>query len=177
MITQPKGERMELNIAIVLLNIWTAATSLLATIWGKVLVFGIFIGATFSSISGLIHIILILTFIDLIFGVMVTLRRKGKDKITSTKLRNSLYKTFFYLIFIMLVFLIESAVIEDCVVTSKLTFSIIGAIELWSIISNALILSPDMPFLRIFKKYLTAEFSKKLEMDEKEVEELLKKKK
>lgn len=121
---------MELNVAIVLLNIWTAVTSLLSTIWGKVLVFGIFIGATFSSISGLIHIILILTFIDLIFGVMVTLRRKGKDKITSTKLRNSLYKTFFYLVFIMLVFLIESAVIEDCVITSKFTFAIIGGIEL-----------------------------------------------
>lgn len=176
MVTQYKGERMELNIALVLLNIWTAISGLLTSVWGKVLVFGLFIGATFSSISGLLHIILILTFIDLVFGVSVTINKRGRGKITSSKLRNSLYKTFFYLIFIMLIYLIESTVVTDSVVTSKLAFAIISAVELWSIASNAIILMPNMPFLKIFRKYLGAEIAKKLEIDESEVEDILNKK-
>lgn len=76
----------------------------------------------------------------------------------------------------MLIYLIESHVIEDCVVTSKLAFSIISAVELWSIASNAIILMPNMPFLRIFRKYLGAEIAKKLEINESDVEDILNKK-
>ena len=73
----------------------------------------------------------------------------------------------------MLIYLVESTVVADCVVTSKLAFAIISAVELWSIASNAIILMPNMPFLRIFRKYLGAEIAKKLEIDESEVKEIL----
>ena len=105
--TMSKQENMIEGILMVFINIGVSITSLLSSVWGKLLILGLFVGATFASISGLIHIILILTFLDLIFGVLVTIKKKGKDKIMSSKLRNSLYKTFFYLLFIMMVFLIE----------------------------------------------------------------------
>jgi energy-converting hydrogenase A subunit M len=39
-----------------------------------------------------------------------------------------------------------------------------------------LILNPDLPFLKLFKRFLTAEIGKKLEIDKDEVEDILNKK-
>lgn len=170
-----KGENMITNVAMVLLNIWTAVISIFATIWGKILIFALFLGSIFGTIAGLIHIVLILTTVDMIFGVLVTLKTKGKDEIVSSKLRNSLYKGFFYIMFISLTFLVELQMMDVCI-GPKVAFAVIAAVEMWSISANALILSPDFPFLKLFKRFLTAEISKKLEINKEEVEDILNKK-
>lgn len=170
-----KGENMLTNVTMVLLNIWTAVISIFTTIWGKILVFALFLGSIFSDILGLIHIVLILTTIDMIFGVLVALKTKGKNEIVSSKLRNSLYKGFFYVMFICLTFLVESQMM-DILIGPKVAFAVIAAVEMWSISANALILNPDFPFLKLFKKFLTAEIGKKLEIDKDEVEDILNKK-
>lgn len=175
MITQQKGENMLINVAMVLLNIWTAVISIFGTIWGKIIIFALFLGSIFGTIAGLIHIVLILTFIDMVFGVLVTLKTKGKNEIVSSKLRNSLYKGFFYVMFISLTFLVETQMM-DINIGPKVAFAVIAAVEMWSISANALILSPNFPFLRLFKKFLTAEIGKKLEIDKDEVEDILNKK-
>lgn len=162
------------NVLMVLANLMTAITSILSTIYGKMLVVILFLGSYFSSIAGLIHIILALTIIDGLFGVKVSIKTKGKDSILSYKLRQTIYKLFFYFMFIILVFLIETQLAEGSLITPKVVFAIMSGVELWSISANALILLPDMPFLRLFKKYLTAEISKKLSLSNEEVEELLK---
>lgn len=48
-----------------------------------------------------------------------------------------------------------------------------SGVELWSIAANALIIQPDFPFLRLFKKFLTAEIGKKLSISASEVEKEL----
>ena len=83
----------------------------------------------FSTIAGLIHIVLILTAIDMIFGVLVTLKTKGKDEIVSSKLRNSLYKGFFYVMFISLTYLVEIQMMDVCI-GPKVAFAVIAAVEM-----------------------------------------------
>ncbi len=111
----------------------------------------------------------------MVFGVLVTLRKKGKDEIMSSKLRNSLYKAFFYVMFVMLLFLVEKQMVDICI-APKAAFGVIAAVEMWSISANALILSPDFPFLKLFKRFLAAEIGKKLEINKDEVEDILNKK-
>ena len=173
--TNFKGENMLTNVAMVLLNIWTAVISIFATIWGKIVIFALFLGSIFGTIAGLIHIVLILTTVDMIFGVLVTLKTKGKNEIVSSKLRNSLYKGFFYVMFISLTHLVEMQMM-DIDIGPKVAFAVISAVEMWSISANALILNPDLPFLKLFKRFLTAEIGKKLEIDKDEVEDILNKK-
>ena len=94
------------------------------------MVLTLFLGATFGTIAGLIHIILLLTLIDMIFGIAVTIKEKGKDQIVSNKLRNSLYKAFFYIMFVMMAFLIEHQLSDSINFSPKVIFGVIAAVEM-----------------------------------------------
>lgn len=172
-----REDMIENNLLMVLDNIGASITSILSTLWGHFVVLLMFILGYFSSISSMIHVMLLLVIADAIFGIAVSVRNKGVGSIVSSKLRNTLFKLFFYLLFMMFTFLVEFQVTGIECIAPKIIFAIISAVELWSIASNALILSPKMPFLRLFKKYLTKEIGKKLDMTANEVEEFLKKKK
>lgn len=167
-------EDMMTNISTVLFNIGASITAVLSTIYGKLLTLILFIGAYFTSISGLIHTILILTMIDAIFGIRVSMKMYGKNSILSSKLRQTLYKIFFYLMFIILSFMIECQLAEDSIITAKIIFAIMAGVELWSIAANGLILHPNFPFLRLFSKYLSSEIGKKLSISSEEVDKILK---
>ena len=77
--------------------------------------------------------------------------------------------------FISLTYLVELQMMDICI-GPKVAFAVIAAVEMWSISANALILDPDFPFLKLFKRFLTAEIGKKLEIDKDEVEDILNKK-
>jgi len=173
MIKKKQKNDMVLDIASVLTNFSAAITTTLATIWGKILLFSLFIAATFAGIAGLIHITLILCFVDMILGLGVTIYKKGWNHIMSSKLRNTLIKVFFYLLFLMLLFLIEKQLVDDFYITSKIAFAIISAVEMLSIAANTLILFPNFPFLKIFSKYLTKEMCKKLDIAEEDIDKIL----
>lgn len=164
---------IENNLLIVLSNLGGSITNILNSILGKVVVLITFMGAYFASISNLINVILALVIFDAIFGISVSIKLNGVGSILSSKLRNTLFKLFFYLLFIMLTFLIEFQITGIECFTPKIVFAVMASVELWSIASNALILSPNMPFLKLFKKFLTLEISKKLDMTSGEVEEFL----
>ena len=168
---------IENNLLMVLDNIGASIISVLSTLWGHFVVLLMFILGYFSSISNMIHVMSLLVIADAIFGIAVSVRNKGVGSIVSSKLRNTLFKLFFYLFFLVFTFLVEFQITGVECITPKIIFAIISAVELWSIASNALILSPKMPFLRIFKKYLVQEIGKKLDMTANEVEEFLNEKK
>lgn len=168
-----KEENMAYNISAVLTNIGASLTSILATLYGKLIVLLVFVGAYFASIAGMVHIMIALVLVDAFFGIAVTVKKKGVGYIVSSKLRSTLYKMFFYLIFLVFTFLVEFQITGVDCVTPKLIFALIAGVELWSIAANALILTPNFPFLRIFKKYLASEISKKLSISPEEVKELL----
>ena len=168
-----KEERMENNLLMVLSNIGTSITALLSTLWGHFVILIMFVLGYFSSIAGLVHVVLALVVIDLIMGISVSVKINGKGSILSSKLRNTVFKLFFYLLFLIFTFLVEFQITGIECITPKIVFAVMAGVELWSIASNALILSPNMPFLRIFKKYLAQEISKKLDMTSGEVENFL----
>lgn len=171
--TYKQEENMALNMIAVLSNIGVSITSILESVYGKLIVLIVFIGAYFASIAGMIHVMIALVVVDAVFGIAVTVKKKGAGCIISSRLRNTLYKMFFYLLFLVLTFLVEFQITGVDCYTPKIIFAIMAGVELWSISANALILSPDFPFLRMFKKYLSAEISKKLSMTPDEVEDLL----
>ena len=169
-----KGENMiEKSLLMVLYNIGLSTISILSTLWGKFMVLILFIGAYFASIAGMIHIIIALVLVDAVFGITVSVRTKGVGSILSYRLRNTVFKMFFYLFFLVFTFLIEFQITGAECLTPKVVFAVIGGVELWSISANALILHPKFPFLRLFKKYLVNEISKKLDMSADEVKDLL----
>ena len=168
-----KEEHMVNNFIAVLTNIGASLTSVLATLYGKFIVMIVFLGAYFASISGMVHIMIALVIIDAVFGITVSVRTKGVGSILSNRLRSTLYKLFFYLFFLISMFLIEFQITGIDCVTPKLIFALISGVELWSISANALILNPKFPFLRIFKKYLSKEIGKKLDISPEEVTNLL----
>ena len=161
------------DMGIQLITVWKGITiafsNIFTTLWGKILIIGSFIGATFAGISGLIHVILILCLVDLILGIIVTIKTKGVDHILSARLRDSLIKVFFYLILIMGLFLIETQLVDGYYLTSKAIFALIAGVELLSITANTLLIAPNMPVFKIFKKMLTKEMSKKLGITEEEI--------
>ena len=166
-------DRMGVQFVSVLANFSAAITTTMTSIWGKILMCALFIGATFAGISGLIHITLILCAVDMILGVSVVVHKKGWNHILSSKLRNTLIKMFFYLLFLMMLFLIETQLVDGYFITSKLAFAIISSVEMLSIAANILILFPNFPFLKIFSKYLTKEMCKKLDMAEDDIDKIM----
>ena len=161
------------NISAVLSNIGVASIAMITSVWGQVIALILFIGAYFASIAGLVHIILALVVIDGLLGISVSIKTFGSDSILSSRLRQSLYKIFFYLLFIIFTFLIEQQIVAESYISSKIIFAIMSGVELWSIAANALIIVPNFPFLRLFKKYLSSEIGKKLSLTQQEVEDLL----
>ena len=77
------------------------------------------------------------------------------------------------ILFIIFTFLIEQQIVAESYISSKIIFAIMSGVELWSIAANALIIVPNFPFLRLFKKYLSSEIGKKLSLTQQEVEDLL----
>ena len=168
-----KEENMVNNFIAVLINIGASLTSILETLYGKLIVLLVFVGAYFASIAGMVHIMLLLVIVDAVFGIAVSVRTRGVGSILSNRLRNTLYKMFFYLFFLVFTFLVEFQITNAECLTPKLIFALIAGVELWSISANALILNPKFPFLRIFKKYLSKEIGKKLDISPEEVTDLL----
>ena len=132
-----KRTEMEIQILTILSNIWLAINGFLSTCWGKIVFVALFIGSTFAPISGLIHLTLILVFIDMFFGIAVTVKTKGWKHLLSSRLRDSLIKLFFYLLFIMLFFLIEKELFDQWYIGAKavlngFTSLMAGAVLMWA---------------------------------------------
>ena len=168
---------MESQLMAVPAKIIAAITTLCSTVWGKILTIITFMFTYFMPVKDLIHIAFIFVLVDMILGIAVTVKRKGWSHILSMRLRDSVIKGFVYVVFIGGLFAIESNVVDGYYITSKAAFAIITGVELWSIAANLLILSPNLLFLRIFRRYLTQEMAKKLEMAEDEIKEFLKEEK
>lgn len=165
---------MESQLIEVPAKIIAAIVTLFSTVWGKILIIISFMCTYFLPVRDLVHIAFIFVLIDMLLGVGVTIKRKGFAHILSSRLRDSLIKGFVYVIFIGGLFAVEKNVVDGYYITAKAAFAIVSGVELWSIAANILILSPNLIFLRIFKRYLTQEMAKKLEMAEDEIEEFLK---
>lgn len=168
-----RGENMIVNLMWVWNNIFTSIANILTSVWGFLLAVGMFIGATFAPIGLILCLTFGIVFIDFLLGLRVSIKNKGKGSFESNKARNSMYKLFFYWLFIIIAFFIEMAIDPDMCFGPKVMFGIVGAVELFSIAANGLILFPNMPIFKLFKILFTSEVAKKLDMDKEDVRVIL----
>ena len=140
-------------------KITTFLSSIPKAITALMLFFGTF---GLAPISPLIHLVIGFVFTDMLFGLSVTIYKKGWSHILSCRLRDSLVKILFYVTILIGLFFIESVIVDGYFLTCKLAFAVIAGTELWSIMANMLVLFPNLPALKLLKKYLSSEMARKL---------------
>ena len=165
---------MELMILSVWAGVWTKAGAILSSIWGWISSGIIALLGYFVGLKPLITVLLIIIAADFIIGILAAIKRN--EKITSEKLRKTIIKTLIYMIILSLAYAIEIGIGFGNIVC-KVLFGLAAVIELYSVTANALIIAPNMPFLKLFTHLVSGEISKKLELDRDKVDEVLKGKK
>lgn len=98
--------------------------------------------------------------IDAIWGVAVSVKRG--DFVLSHLLRETMNKLFIYSTTLCMVLFIERSINEDWYIATKIVCAIASSCELWSICANILIIKPNTPFIKLFRRYLAGEISKKI---------------
>ena len=137
---------------------------------------GLFIADAVTGGTLLVYLVIIATFIDLVCGIAVSIKRKNFAK--SEQMRQTVEKFMVYgtamLVFLCIDKAIEAETSWEFALTSGVVGVVIAMTETWSFLASLLILFPSNPFLRMFQKALIGEIARKLQCDECEVEKILK---
>ena len=145
-------------------------------IWAWIAGLGLFIAEAFAGHTAVIYTILVLTTLDMIWGVAVA--RKLKEYTRSELLRQTVFKLLVYATLLIAFILLDKLVGDSVGLTITITTGFVGMIvslvEIVSSIASMLILWPNMPILRMLKKVLMGEIAGKLGCDVKEVDKILK---
>lgn len=161
---------MELSVILTLSGLWAKVTTVFTSCWGWLLgVIGFVLGYLLP-VKELFIVLGIIVLIDFVLGFSAAI--KTKQPISSSKMRGSLIKVVLYGLVLSVSYAIEKQFDWD--IATKVLFALAGAVELLSIIANALILKPDMKFLRIFEVLVKGEISKKSGIDKDKVNDILK---
>lgn len=157
---------MEQSFYDVISKIGDKVCSILSSGWGWFAGIASTFITFFLPIQLMLTIISTLVIIDLLLGMWINRRN-----ILSSKLRDTVMKFALYIIAIGGIYAIEFAV--GVGILYKIIFVIAGLVEIYSICANFLVIAPKMPFLRLFRNLLEKEISKKLELSERKVKDIL----
>lgn len=132
-------------------------------------IFNLFIGYETSITAIVICVVL-----DTIWGISVSIKR---GKFTTSELgRTGMLTKWLLYASVMLGFICIEKILG---IESQLPVSVVSTaiclVEIWSMSGSALILYPQLPFLRLLRKALKGEIAKKLGIAEDEVENELNK--
>lgn len=108
---------------------------------------------------------------DLVWGIAAAVKRG--EYIFSEAGRNTFTKMFAYGSVLVLVLLIEKLTHGGTFLATRILCVIAASCELWSVCANILIVKPGFPFIRLFRKHLAGEISKKLNISTEEYNELM----
>lgn len=148
----------------------------LSSVWGVIGACIIFVGSFLGERLPLLAYIAIAVTIDGLWGVS-TAKRTGKF-IFSSLIAKSAMKIAAYASIYGVVALIEKGFTDGSfMVTSSVIAAILITSELWSILGHIGIAYPDWLVVKLLKKYLKGEMSKKLGISEEELDDILKSKK
>lgn len=115
----------------------------------------------------MIKLVLIAVVLDLFWGIWSSIKRKKflcSMAITATIIKLLAFGTFFAIANV-----IELGIGQDFVWLSRVVCVILCTGESWSIFAHLLIIKPDFPVLKLLKKLLAGEISKKLHIEEKDI--------
>jgi hypothetical protein len=97
---------------------------------------------------------------DLIWGIIVA--KKQNRFILSEAIRNTFLKVNIYGCALLLIYAVERGLHDDWFIGTKVACAIAAACEFWSTSASMLIVSPNMPFLRLLRMQLKGEIEKKV---------------
>ncbi len=159
----------------VISTIPTKIYDVLSTVWGKFITLMVFCGSFLGDRLPLLYYIAIAIAIDGAWGIATALR-SGRF-ILSTLIKKSAVKIFAYVSIYGIVALIEKGYTSgEFMITSSIIASILIASELWSTLGHIGIAYPDWLVVKLLKRYLKGEMSKKLNIPEEELDDILYKK-
>lgn len=143
--------------------------------WGVILSSLVFCGTFLGDRLPLLVYITAAVLVDAIWGI--TTSKRAKKFIFSKLIAKSAIKMAAYISIYALVALIEKGFADGFILSSSVIAAILISSELWSILGHIGIAYPDFIVVKLLKKYLKGEMSKKLGIPEEELDELLNKKK
>lgn len=143
---------------------------ILSTIWGWVTGIGILVFNTVVSHKIAITLTVVVVLLDLVWGIARTI--KQHQFTTSELMRDSVSKFAVYGTAILTFCILDRLMGESVTLTTVVICSVIVLVELWSILANALIVFPNMPFLKLLQPTLGGEIASKLSIKPEEVKEV-----
>ena len=148
----------------------------LASGWGLICSCGVFIGTFLGDrLPLLVYIAIAVTF-DGLWGVVTA--KRAKKFIFSALIAKSAVKISAYTSIYGLIALIEKGFTNgEFMISSSVIAAILISSELWSILGHIGIAYPDFIVVKLLKKYLKGEMSKKLGIPEEELDDILNKRK
>ena len=158
---------MKLSLLAVILNFGSKIMTLLSSLWGWIGTSILAILAYFFALKTMVIIIFFVVLIDMILGIYI-----HRKEIQSSKLRESLLKFMVYIALIALTYAVEVEV--GIALLYKIVFAIASLTEIYSIAAQLLVICPNLPFLKMFKNILSVEISKKTNIEQSKVDEMLK---
>lgn len=109
--------------------------------------------------------------LDLVWGIAAAVKRG--EYIFSEAARETFTKLFAYGSVLVAVLLIERLTHGGTFLATRILCIIAASCELWSVCANILIVKPGFPFVRLFRKYLAGEISKKLNISTEEYDAMM----
>lgn len=138
----------------------------------------LFIAEVFAGSRFLVLMVVVVTIMDAGWGIAVSIKR-GKFTL-SELMRQTVVKILVYGCALLIFLALDKFVTQETGLTIEISSGLIGTLivltEGWSSAASALILFPNVPFLRFMQKALTGEIARKLGLSEEEVTSMMTKK-
>lgn len=147
--------------------------TILTTFYGWMCALWIFIINFFAGYEKAICAVVVCVALDTIWGIAAQLKQ-GKFAKSELGRTGMLSKWFLYASVIIAFIHIENMASIESHLTVIVICSLICLVEVWSMSGSALIINPNMPFLRLFRSVLTGEIANKMRTTPEQVEEYFK---
>lgn len=112
----------------------------------------------------MMKLVVIAVALDLGWGTWSSIKRK--QWLCSTSVQSTIIKIIVYGTMFSIVAVIEKGISEEFMWLSRLTCIVLCTSEAWSIFAHILIIKPNFPVIRLLRKVLAGEISKKLGITE-----------
>lgn len=150
--------------------ITTKLMDILNSFAGWVCAMWIFVVNFFAGYERAIVAVVACVVLDTIWGIAAQLKQ-GHFALSELGRNGMLSKWCLYASVIIAFIHIENMAGIESHITVVLISSLICLVEIWSMSGSALIINPNMPFLRLFRRVLTGEIARKMDTTPEAVEE------
>ena len=156
----------------IIINIGYKLSEMFQTVYGWIAAVGIFIVNFFAGYEMAINAVVVCVALDTAWGIAAQIKR-GHFALSELGRHGMLSKLALYASVIAAFVLIERMAELESQLAVIAICTMICLVELWSMGGSALIVSPKMPFLRIFREVLAGEVARKMQVPVEEAKKYL----